>query len=192
MSMMSTLFRPGKGKTVGRYVAAFVNGAAVYRGDLVCWDVTAPASQGASGVLENQTLGTSDFVFAILPPAAANAAQGLQAGCVRGKTINDPASNATAQADDSIIIIQTWGVCDLAWVSATTCDPGTFLTTGATTGEFTVAAIAADVATVINATNSTFGEARLAAIALTADSTDHVRGTATAEERATIFVRCDF
>lgn len=184
--LAARIFRPGAGKTHSRYVAAFVNGTAVYRGDLVCWDITAPTSQGSSGVLEGQTLGTNDFIFVILPPAAAAAAQGLQAGIVRGNTINDTRSNATAQTDDSCIIVQTWGVCDLAWVNSTDTAAGNLLVTGATTGEATRL-----LATDANATNATFGIGQLVGFALTADSTDHVRGTATAEERATIFVRCD-
>lgn len=186
MSMMARIFKPGTGKRHERFTSAYVNGTAVYRGDLVCWDITAPASQGASGVVNGETLGANDFVYVILPPAAAAAAQGLAAGCVRGRTFNDQTSNATAIPDDSLVHIQTWGVCDLAWVTSTDTAAGDLLLTGATTGEWTRA-----LATTINGTDSTQSIGALAGFALTADSTDHIRGTATAEERATIWVRCD-
>lgn len=184
MSIAARIFRPGAGKRHERFTSAYVNGTGVFRGDLVTWDVLAPASQGASGVIGSETLGANDFVFVTL--AAATLTQGLAAGCVRGRTFNDQTSNATALTDDSIIHIQTWGVCDTAWVSSTDTAAGDLLVTGATTGEFTRLTVAS-----ANATNATFGIGQLAGVAMTVDSTDHIRGTATAEERATIWVRCD-
>jgi hypothetical protein len=55
----------------------------------------------------------------------------------------------------------------------------------ATTGEFTY--LAAYAATATNV-----ADGALAAVSLTADTADWVRGTATAEERTTAFIRCDF
>jgi len=185
MSMMRKLFRPGKGQTPARYTTAFVNGTAVYSGDLVCWDITAPTSQGSSGVLAGQTLGANDFIFVILPPAAALGAQGLQAGIVRGPSL-DAQAGATAMTNDDIAVIQTWGVCDRVWVDSTDTAAGNMLLTGATTGECTRA-----LATAVNGTDATTGEGTLVGCALTADASG-TRGTATTEEFATAFIRCDF
>ena len=192
MSMMSRLFRPAPGNRHARYVQAFVNGTGVYRGDLVCWDTTAPTDQGTSGVVEGKTMGVDDFLYVILPPAAAAAAQGLQAGKVEGKTIRDNSSNATAQTNDAMVIVQTWGVAEDVWVDDTLCDAGTFLTTAATTGEWTTAAVAADVATLVNGTDSAIGEGKFCGVGLGADTAVWVRGTVTNEESAPAFIRCDF
>jgi hypothetical protein len=183
MSMMRKLFRPGKGQVPQRFTSAFVNGTAVYPGDLVCWDITAPTDQGASGVLEGKTLGSTDYIFVILPPAAAAAAAGLQAGLVRGDSI-EFGSPATAQTNDKLAVIQTWGVAATAWVDSTDTAAGNLLGTGATTGEWTRL-----LATDAIGTDSTIGESVVCGFALAADSA--VTRATTSEEYAPIFVRCD-
>jgi hypothetical protein len=194
MSMMHKLFRPAPGRTLGRYVQAFVNGTGIYRGDLVCWDVTAPTLQGGTaGTVEGKTMSLlADFLYVILPPAAVAAAQGLQAGKVEGTTIRDDASNATAQSNDGLAIIQTWGVARDVWVDSTDCDAGTYLCTGATTGEWVTSAVAGDVATLVNGTDSAIGEGMLCGVALAAEAATWVRGTVTNEQHAPAFIRCDF
>jgi hypothetical protein len=183
--MMRKLFKPGKGQKVAQYVAAYVNGTAVYRGDLVCWDFTAPTDQGSSGVLAGETLGAKDFIFVILPPAAAAGAAGLQAGIVEGKTIGDRVQSAVVSAGDTIAIVQTYGVHDNVWVDSTDTVAGALLGTGATTGESTLL-----LATDAIGTDSTIGEGVVHGFALTADATTHVRGTTTNEEGVVGFVKC--
>ena len=186
--MHRKIFKPGKGQTVERFTAAYVNGATVYPGDLVCWDVTAPTDQGSSGVLAGETLGTGDFIYVILPPAAAAVAQGLQAGIVRGPGVQQGSPN-TAIGDDKLAIIQTWGVCATAWVDSTDTAAGDLLLTGATTGELTRCA-SADIATTVNAATGTLDGSMLCAFALAADAA--VERAATSEQFAPVFVRCDF
>jgi hypothetical protein len=70
-------------------------------------------------------------------------------------------------------------------VDSTDTAVGSNLTCAATTGEFTYIAAWASTATAA-------ADGALAAVALTVDTADWVRGTATAEERAAAFLRCDF
>lgn len=188
MTMMHKLFRPGKGSVHARFTTAFVNGTAVYPGDVVCWDTTAPASQGASGVVDGKTLGATDFVFVQLPPAAALAAAGLQAGIVQGKT-NGLARGpgATAMTNDNLAIIQTWGVCpDVYAVTSTDSAAGIICSVAATTGAVTQAlATAAEATTVAGAVN-------MVGFGLNAEATDHTRATVATEPGLDVFVRCDF
>jgi hypothetical protein len=184
MSMMRKLFRPGKGQTVARYTSAFINAsAATYPGDLVCWDITAPTDQGSSGVLEGKTLGSTDYLYVILPPAAAAAAAGLQAGLVRGTSIEFASSTASV-VDDTLAVIQTWGVAPYAWIDSGSVVAGDLLGVGATTGEWTML-----YATDGIGTDSTIGESVVCGFALAADAS-RTRAT-TGEQFAPIFVRCD-
>lgn len=187
MSMMRKLFRP-RGGTQGalpqRFTSAFVNGTAVYKGDLVHYDTTAPTDQGASGVLEGVTLLANDFGI-FVRHAAATTEAGLQAGIVDGTSIGDPSANTSALTNDTLAIIQTWGVRQKCWVDSTDTAAGSKLTCAATTGECTYLAAYA-----VTATNVADGA--LVGVAMTTDTADFVRGTATAEEQATVFIRCDF
>ena len=194
MSQFARLFRPSPGNKHARFVNAYVNGTGVYRDDLVCWDIVAPTLQGATaGTVDGKTMALiADFLYIILPPAAVAAAQGLQAGKIEGSTIGDRAANSSAQTQDGITIIQTWGVADNVWVDSTDCDAGTYLCTGATTGEWVTSAVAADVATLVNGTDSAIGEGMLCGVALAAESATHIRATVTNEESAPVFIRCDF
>ena len=187
--MLRKLFKPGKGQVPQRFIAAYVNGSAVYRGDLVCWDITAPTDQGSSGVLAGQTLATDDFIYVILPPAAAAAAQGLQAGIIEGTHVGDrkPSITANVLINDKIAIVQTWGVHQNTWVDSGSTTAGNLLVTGATTGESTRA-----LATDANGTDATLGVGGIVGFALTADWATHYRAAATTEEACVSFVRCDF
>lgn len=194
MSMMHKLFRPGKGAVHARFTTAYVNNTntsgtdAVYPGDLVCWDTTAPTSQGASGVVGGKTLGATDFVFVILPPAAAALAAGLQAGIVQGNT-NGLSRNAGSDLmeGDQLCIVQTWGVCpDIYAVTYASSAAGCLLRTGATTGAVTqLLATAADATTVAGPTSN-------CGFALNAQATDHARETLTTAIGLDAFIRCDF
>lgn len=190
MSMMHKLFRPRPGQTLGRYVQAYVNGTAVYKGDLVCWDITAPTLQGATaGTVDGKTAGATDFLYVILPPAASAAAHGLQAGIVKGTTIYDSTANTSAQTNDDLVIIQTWGVCpDVYAVTSTDSAAGILLTTGATTG-----AVTQILATDTVGTDATVAQdGTLVGFGLNAQATDHVRGTVATEPGLDVWVRCDF
>lgn len=183
MSMMRKLFRPAAGQTHARYEAAFVNGTAVYPGDLVCWDVTAPTDQGSSGVLEGKTLGATDFLFVILPPANSS---GRQAGIVQGPTINR-ASGATALTNDTVAVVQTWGVCpDVFAVTSTDSAAGILLTAAATTGGVTqILGTAAEATTALSSVT-------VVGFALNAQATDHTRATVATEPGLDAFIRCDW
>jgi len=187
--MLRDIFKPGKGQVPARFIAAYVNGSAVYRGDLVCWDITAPTDQGSSGVLAGETLATDDFIFVILPPATDAAAQGLQAGVIEGTHVGDRRLGATANVliNDKIAIVQTWGVHDNVWVDSSSTTKGSLLTTGATTGECTWM-----LATDANGTDATIGVGGIVGFALTDDATTHVRAASTTEEGCVAFIRCDF
>jgi hypothetical protein len=187
--MLRQLFKPGKGQKPARFIAAYVNGSAVYRGDLVCWDaLTAPTDQGSSGVLAGETLGTADHIYVILPPATDAGAQGLQAGIVEGNRIGDrrPSATANVMLEDNIAIIQTWGVHSNTWVDDTDVVAGVLLGTGATTGECTHL-----LATDRVHASSIIGEGSFVAFALTDDWETHYRAGSTTEEACVAFVRCD-
>jgi len=187
--MLRKIFKPGKGQVPARFVAAYVNGSAVYRGDLVCWDITAPTDQGASGVLAGETLGTNDYIFVILPPNAAAAAQGLQAGVIEGTHVGDRRLGTTANVmlNDKIAIVQTWGVHENVWVDSGSTVSGNLLGTGATSGECTML-----LATDANGADSTIGVGNLVGFALSDDATTHYRASATTEQGCVAFIRCDF
>jgi hypothetical protein len=183
MSMMRKIFKPGVGQRPARFTAAYFNATvAGYRGDLVVWDTTAPASQGSSGVLAGETLGANDFIFVKIADAAALV--GNQAGIIEGPTIGYK-DGATAITNDTIVIVQTWGVHENVWANATTPVATDMLNVGATTGEVTRAAAGTVAATAI-------ADGAIVAIALKAATTDHVRGTVATEENVVAFVRCDF
>ena len=185
MSMMRKLFKPGKGQNVAQFTAAYVNGTGVYRGDLVCWDITAPTSQGASGVLAGETLNANDFIFVILPPSTdAEGSAGCQAGIVEGTTVGFR-DGTTAMTNDRIAIVQTYGVHHNVWVDSTDATAGALLGTGATTGESTFLAPTDAIGT-----DSTIGAGVVHGFALTADAATHIRATETTEEGVTGFVKC--
>lgn len=188
MGMTRKIFRPGVGQTPARFTSAFLNGATCYAGDLVCWDITAPTSQAFNGATD--TLGATDYIYVIHPPAAAAAANGLQAGILQGDGINRDSAVGTANllTNDQLVIVQTWGVApDVFAVTSTDSAAGIMLVTGATTGAVTQV-LATDA---IAATDQTlFGG--LVGFALNAQATDHSRGATATEPGLDMFVRCDF
>ena len=185
MSMLSgSLFRPGRGQRVARYVAAYVNGTAVQRGDFVIWDTTAPTSQGSSGVLAGQTLLANDFIF-VTHSTLATLSVGKQAGLVEGTRLQDR-DTVVALANDSIAIVQTWGVFEThCQVDDTSVTAGDLLLCSSTVaGEL--------VAIAAHATTSTVtADGYVVGIALTADAV-YTRGTVTTEDGCTAFIRCDW
>lgn len=194
MSIGRRLFRPGVGQTPARYTSAYMNGTAAYTGDLVVWDTTAPASQGATaGTIDGKSAGALDFVYVILPPAAALNTIGLQAGIAQSTTggLGRSPSNGTANAisDDALVVIQTQGVCgDVFAVSNTVSTAGDLLILGATTGAVTQINATDDMvgATTVESGNDLVG------FLLTTQATDHNRGATATEPGVDIFVRCDF
>ena len=122
MSMGRKIFRPMAGQTHGRFAAFRMNGTLSYRGDVVHIDTTAPASQGqTAGVLDGQTLGTTDFLYVIGNQShATNAtiAGYSVAGVIEGKTVGDR-NTTTALAEDGVVIVQVAGVHSQVWMSAT-------------------------------------------------------------------------
>lgn len=176
MSMMRKIFRPGAGQVPQRFIAAFVNATTSFRGDVAIWDTTAPTSQGSSGVLEGKTLGTSDFIFVTIAPATASNSYGLLAGVYEGNTIGskDTVNNF---ANDSCVIVQTWGVHDNVGCVDDTVAAGALLTMSTVAGQCTDAASSTLVGGLVG-------------VALTADST-YTRGTVTTANKVTAFVRCD-
>jgi len=176
MSMMRKLFRPGKGAVPQRFIAAFVNATTSFRGDLAVWDTTAPTDQGSSGVLEGKTLGANDFFFVTICPATASNSYGLLAGVCEGTHIGDT-NTVSNFPDDSLVIVQTWGVHDTVRTADDTVAAGALLIASTTAGA------CADAA------SSTL-EGGLAGVALTVDTT-YTRGTVTTANKVTGFVRCD-
>lgn len=183
MGMFRKLFRPGAGQKPQHYTAAFVNGTAIYRGDFVVWDTTAPASQGASGVLEGKTLGTSDFIF--VTTSTSTLACGVGAGIIEGKSIGNR-DTTTAMTNDNVAIIQNWGVFDThCQVSTATAVGDVLLSYSTVAGEL--------VGTVALAVAATAGHngGYLQGIALTTDAA-YTRGTVTTIKGCTAFVRCQY
>jgi len=177
MSMIKTLFRPGKGRRPGRFIAAVFNaGTAGYRGDVVMWDNTAPTSQGSSGVLEGDTLGVNDFIYVQLTTATIADGQGLQAGILEGTKIGDT-DTVTTIPDDSIAIVQTFGVHETVRTVATVV----------TTSQLSIGTIAGECAETL-ATDVATSAHIIIGMPMTADST-YTRGTAT-ENKVTGFIRC--
>lgn len=184
MSMMRKLFRPGAGQVVQRFTAAFVNATTSYRGDVAVWDSTAPTDQGSSGVLEGKTLGANDFVYVTICPATAVNSFGILAGVYEGPNVGNR-SSVTNFADDSLAIIQTWGVHENVRTADDTVAAGALLYVSTTAGA------CADIpATDIDSTVSTYSATGLVGVALTADTT-YTRGTDTSY-CVTGFVRCDW
>lgn len=182
MSMMRKIFRPGQGSVVKRFTAAFVNATTSYRGDVAVWDTTAPTDQGSSGVLEGRTLGTKDFVFVTICPATAVNSFGILAGVYEGKGVGDT-DTVNNFADDSLAIVQTWGVHDNVHSDDTTA-------AGAMLYVSTIAGQVADVAaTDVDATDSVYSALGFVGVALTADAA-YTRGTDT-KAAVCAFVRCD-
>lgn len=185
MSMMRKLFRPGKGQVPQRFIAAFVNATTSYRGDVAVWDTTAPTSQGATGVVDGQTLGANDFIFVTICPATAVNSFGLLAGVYEGTHVGDR-SSVTNFADDSLAIVQTWGVHENVRTVDDTVAAGALLYVSTTAGA------CADVAAAdIDSTDSTYSATGLVGVSLTADTT-YTRGTDTGAYCVTGFVRCDW
>lgn len=183
MGMIRKLFRPGAGQKSQHYTAAFVNGTAVYRGDFVVWDTTAPTSQGSSGVLEGKTLGANDFIF--VTQSTSTLACGVGAGVVEGKSIGNR-DTATAMTNDNIAIIQNWGVFDThCQVSTATAVGDVLLSYSTVAGE-----LIGTVALAVAATNGHNG-GYLQGFALTTDA-DYTRGTVTTINGVTAFIRCNY
>ena len=176
MSMMRKIFRPGAGAVHKRFVAAFVNATTSYRGDAAIWDSTPPTDQGASGVLEGKTLGANDFIYVTICPATIANSHGLHAGVYEGKSIGDT-DTVNNLLDDSLAIVQTWGIHDTVRTVDDTVAAKALLIASTTAGAL------ADAAT------STL-EGQMVGVAMTADTT-YTRGTATAY-CVTGFVRCDY
>lgn len=113
------IFRPAVGQAHAKYVAAYLNNTnasgvtASYRGDVVVWDTTAPTSQGASGVLDGQTLGATDFIY-VTPTTTAT--DRLPAGYLEGRTVGDTVTSVPL-VDDTLIVVQIAGLFrNHAWV----------------------------------------------------------------------------
>lgn len=168
------IFRPGKGAVAGLFSPFRVNGTAVYRGDFVVWDTTAPTSQGSSGVLDGQTLGTDDFIFCRTVDTVANGL-GLGAGVVEGRSMGDRDS-ATALSDDGIAIVQVYGVHATVQTVDDTVAAGALLTAGTVAGAMADGASATD-------------DMAVWAVALTADR-QYTRGTVATMNAVVGLVRC--
>lgn len=191
MSIARSIFRPGKGQVPQKFIRAFWNAAtAGYRGDTVIWDIEAPASQGASGVLEGKTLGTDDFIYVTISATTVAGSFGRVAGVIEGPSLGSK-DTATAIPDDSCVIVQTWGVHDNVRTNPTTGAAGSLLYLGTVAGALEVS-LATDVATdvlITPATDTELGHL-VVGLALTASAT-YTRGSVTTEDNVTAFIRCD-
>jgi hypothetical protein len=119
MSMIKSLFRPGAGARIEQYTSAFVM-EAVYPGSWVCVNTEVPTAQGASGVLDGQTLGVLDYVECELIAEDVLGAEACFLGCVRGASIdavNDWTDvSGDVLANNDLAIIQSWGVHPGGWI----------------------------------------------------------------------------
>ena len=186
MSMVRSLFRPGKGQKVSRYIQAFINGAAAYHGDFVVWDTTAPTTQGTSGVVDGKTLGTNDYVYVVQSTAIATGTN-RGAGLIEGRTIGDR-NTTTALTDDQLVIVQTYGVFDdNCFLSASSTTRGDILFASSTVaGQLIVSAA-------VTATDSTNDRNNEWMVGFTLGPTaTYTRAAVTNANGATVFIRCDF
>jgi len=190
MSMIRSIFRPGKGQVPQKFIRAFWNAAtAGYRGDTCMIDTTAPTSQGASGVLEGKTLGTDDFIYVTITATTIAGSHNRVVGVIEGPTLGSK-DTATAIPDDSCVIVQTWGVHDNVRTNPTTGAAGSILSVGTVAGALEVT-VAADVATLILGTDAVIHQGNIVGVALNASAT-YTRGTVTDEDNVTAFIRCNF
>ena len=118
MSMMRNLFRPGPGRRIEEFTAAYVM-ETTYPGTYVCINSEVPTAQGASGVLDGGTLGILDYVECEHIAEDVAGAEAGFLGCIRGKAINavNDWTNVLGdvQADGDLAIIQTFGVHPGGW-----------------------------------------------------------------------------
>lgn len=185
---MRKLFRPGQGQRPAKYCAWFINGTASYRGDSVILDATAPTSQGSSGVLEGKTLGAADFVFVTPSAATTTSDWGLQAGVIEGPCVGHK-DTVTAMTNDTVVVVQTWGIHDKVQVSSTdTAASSKLYISDGTAAGAGVAIYAAATATL---GTDGYPASPLMGISMTTDAT-YTRGTVATAKYAVAFVRCDF
>ncbi len=114
MSLARALFRPGKGSTIAQFTAGVSTGV-IYPADFVSLDITAPTSQGASGVFEGETLAlVADFIEVSLMDTGTDGHEGLALGVCMGKGIAAVSNWANVLsnvlADGDIMVIQCWGI----------------------------------------------------------------------------------
>lgn len=186
MSMSRKLFIPKAGQTHARYAAFRINGSLNYRGDCVVIDTTAPASQGASGVVAGETLGANDFIYVIQTDIATDATGPAcnAVGFIEGLRVGDR-NTTTALPNDGVIIVQVAGVFSnhAAVTVATDAVVGDLLlVNGASTD-----GAALPAAAIANSHAETAGY--LAGIVLTTGAT-YTRGTVTTAPGCTAWVRC--
>lgn len=131
-----SLFRPMQGQTIARYTAAVSDGV-IYPGDWVSLSITAPTSQGVSGVVFGKTLAATDYLECTLSSTAVGMSS-LCLGVCMGKSVGSVSdwTDVTSQvlADQDVAIIQSFGVHPKARQAASGV-AGDYLITSATTGE---------------------------------------------------------
>jgi hypothetical protein len=187
MSMSRKLFIPKAGQVHGRFAAFRLSGTANYRGDCVFLDTTAPASQGASGVLAGETLGTNDFLY-VKSAQVANGATTPHAavvGLIEGKAVGDR-NTSTALTDDGVVVVQVAGVHTDCWQSATTATAGWVALADANS---TLGAVRPIIGVGITTDAAIFAQ-YMVGVCLTDRATTGTRGTATTTDKVTLWIRC--
>lgn len=188
--MTRSVFRPGKGATTSKFIAAYCNGTAVYRGDFVVWDTTAPTSQGSSGVVNGETLGATDFIYVTTSTTTAGSI-GKGAGVVEGGgAIGTGIGNrntTTAVGDDKIAICMTYGVFSTHCQCDTATAAGDLLLAASTVAGQLIDSAAPTSAVLTNSAN----DGAIAAFVMVTDAT-YTRATVTTTKGCTAFIRCDW
>ncbi len=177
MSLGRALFRPGKGKTIAQYTAGVADGA-IDPGDWVALSITAPTSQGVSGVFEGETLLlVADFIEVSLCDTDTAGHEGLCLGVCMGAGIGAVSRwadvSAEVLADGDIAVIQCWGIHPAARQVAS----------GVAGDQLATSSVAGEV------TNSTSVAAADVGNAMVATAADLVQSTGTEDEGVT-FVKC--
>jgi len=177
MSVGKVLFRPGRGKVITQYTAGVADGV-IDAGDWVALSITAPTSQGASGVFEGETLLlVADFIEVSLCDTDVAGHEGLCLGVCMGGGIGAVSSwadvSAEVLADGDIAIIQNWGI-----------HPATRqVASGVAGDQLATSSVAGEV------TNSTTVAAADVGNAMVATAADLVQSTGT-EDEGVAFIKC--
>jgi len=177
------LFRPGQGNTIQRYTAAVADGA-MYPGDWVMISMTAPASQGVSGVVGGKTLGAADYVECSLSDSTTTGNPATCIGVLAGKTVTNYSITSDVStavlADQDVAIIQTFGIAPLASVAS-----------GGAAREFLIMSnVAGEASNVLSAAAGVTGDTVVIGTQMASSGT-YTRATSTTNDGAICWVKCD-
>ena len=173
--MAKSLFRPGAGQVIAQYTSAVSDGV-IYPTDWVALSITAPTSQGSSGVFEGKTLAlVADFIEASLCDTGVDGHEGLCLGVCMGKGIGAVSDwsdvSGEVLADGDVMVIQCWGIHP----------QGRQVASGVAGDQLATSAVAGEVTNSTSVAAADVGNCMVATATYTA---------ATTEDAGVVFVKC--